>query len=89
MPKREENIDASLENIEKVVEERSDPTEKLLLAVESIGQIDTNIDQDRGDLEQSVSWYNMAINLLNEGKNEEAIFTFEKSIVSFQVVKSN
>ncbi len=78
--KRAENIDASLENIEKVVEEKSDPTEKLLLAAESIGQIDTNIDQDRGDLEQSVSWYNMAINLLNEGKNEEAISTFEKSI---------
>ena len=58
---RAENIDASLESIEKVVEEKSDPTEKLLVAAESIGQIDTNIDQDRGDLEQSVL-HNMAIN---------------------------
>ncbi len=78
--KRAENIDDSYENTVKHVEEKSDPTEKLLEAAESIGQIDTSTDRDRGDFDQSVSWYNMAINLLNEGKNEEAISTFEKCI---------
>ena len=78
--KRAESIDASSETIAEIVEEQSDPTEKLLVAAESIRQIDTSIDQDRGDFDQSVSWYNMAINLLNEGKNEEAISTFEKCI---------
>ena len=33
-----------------------------------------------GDLEEAAGWYNMGINLLTEGKNDEAISSFEKAI---------
>jgi len=78
--KRAENIENSLENITIEVEEEVDSTEKLLVAAESIQHSESTIEEERGDLEQSISWYNMAINLLNQGKNEEAISTFEKCI---------
>ena len=36
--------------------------------------------EERGSLDDSLGWYNMGINLLNEGKNEEALSSFEKAI---------
>ena len=36
--------------------------------------------EERGNLEDSLGWYNMGINLLNEGKNDEALSSFEKAI---------
>ncbi len=36
--------------------------------------------EERGNLEDSLGWYNMGINLLNEGKNNEALSSFEKAI---------
>ncbi|MBJ28703.1 MAG: hypothetical protein CMB61_01415 [Euryarchaeota archaeon] len=78
--KRAENIDDSIENITIEVEEEMNSTEKLIEIAESIHHSESNFEEDRGDFEQSVSWYNMAINLLNEGKNEESISTFEKCI---------
>ncbi|MBI87530.1 MAG: hypothetical protein CMB67_00660 [Euryarchaeota archaeon] len=56
-----------------------DATEALLQAVEdsqSLQQEEPVI----GDLEEAAGWYNMGINLLTEGKNDEAISSFEKAI---------
>ena len=36
--------------------------------------------EERGSLDDSLGWYNMGINLLNEGKNDEALSSFEKAI---------
>ncbi len=36
--------------------------------------------EERGSLEDSLGWYNMGINMLNEGKNNEALSSFEKAI---------
>ena len=36
--------------------------------------------EERGSLDDSLGWYNMGINLLNEGKNNEALSSFEKAI---------
>ena len=59
--------------------EQQDPAEALILAVE---EAQTTILQEdtRGDLEDAVGWYNMGINLLNEGKHDEALRSFEKAI---------
>ena len=53
--------------------------EALILAVEEVQSAETETDS-RGDLDDAVSWYNMGINLLGEGKNDEALSSFEKAI---------
>jgi tetratricopeptide (TPR) repeat protein len=56
-----------------------DSTEALILAVEE-AQSNASTEPERGDLDEAVGWYNMGINLLNEGKNDEALSSFEKAI---------
>ena len=56
-----------------------DSTEALILAVEEV-QSNVQVEPERGDLDEAVGWYNMGINLLSEGKNDEAISSFEKAI---------
>jgi len=53
--------------------------ESLILAVEEVRSSKTD-DSSHGDLEDAIGWYNMGINLLNDGKNDEAISSFEKAI---------
>lgn len=60
-----------------VVDEAS--TEALILAAEA-AQSNAPTEPERGDLDEAVGWYNMGINLLSEGKNDEAISSFEKAI---------
>ena len=60
-------------------EEVKDPTEALMVAVED-AQNRFVEEETRGDLEDAVGWYNMGINLLNEGKHDEALRSFEKAI---------
>ena len=55
-----------------------DDGEMLLIAAEEV-RTSTQI-EERGDLEDSLGWYNMGINLLNEGKNDDALSSFEKAI---------
>ena len=56
-----------------------DSTEALIQAAQDYETIDHDI-PERGDLEESLGWYNMGINLMSEGKNDEAISSFEKAI---------
>ena len=56
-----------------------DSAEALLQAAQDYQTIDHDL-PDRGDLEESLGWYNMGINLMSEGKNDEAISSFEKAI---------
>jgi len=56
-----------------------DATEALMLAVEEV-RSKAPEEPERGDIEQAVGWYNMGINLLGDGKNDEAISSFEKAI---------
>ena len=51
----------------------------LILAVEE-AKVTTSETPSRGDLDDAVGWYNMGINLLGEGKNDEALSSFEKAI---------
>ena len=56
-----------------------DMAEALILAVEDVQSVEAET-HSRGDLDDAVSWYNMGINLLGEGKNDEALSSFEKAI---------
>ena len=76
--KRADNLDSEPLPAPLVVEENDfDPAEALLMAVEDIQAVE-KIPQ--GDLDEAVGWYNMGINLLGEGKNDEALSSFEKAI---------
>ena len=55
-----------------------DDDEFLLIAAEETRHVPEF--EERGSLDDSLGWYNMGINLLNEGKNEEALSSFEKAI---------
>ena len=55
-----------------------DDDELLLIAADEVRSIP--VVEERGSLDDSLGWYNMGINLLNEGKNEEALSSFEKAI---------
>ncbi|MBU38864.1 MAG: hypothetical protein CMA59_05020 [Euryarchaeota archaeon] len=68
-----------LPEIAQVETNEDDLAEALLLAVEEVQSTETETDS-RGDLDDAVSWYNMGINLLGEGKNDEALSSFEKAI---------
>ena len=56
-----------------------DPADALMLAVEEAKLNTVDVDT-RSDLDDAVGWYNMGINLLNEGKHDEALSSFEKAI---------
>lgn len=78
--KRADGIESSTRPEIPVVESpEDDPAEALLLAVDDL-QSEEGEPVSRGDLDEAVSWYNMGINLLGEGKNDEALSTFEKAI---------
>ena len=55
-----------------------DDDELLLIAADEVRSIP--VVEERGSLDDSLGWYNMGINLLNEGKNNEALSSFEKAI---------
>ena len=55
-----------------------DDEELLLIAADEVRL--APVVEERGSLDDSLGWYNMGINLLNEGKNEEALSSFEKAI---------
>tara|TARA_B100001123_G_scaffold130106_1_gene151142 strand:+ start:21671 stop:22849 length:1179 start_codon:yes stop_codon:yes gene_type:complete len=59
--------------------EEMDPADALMLAVEEAKLNTVDVDT-RSDLDDAVGWYNMGINLLNEGKHDEALSSFEKAI---------
>ena len=78
--KRAEGIESEAPSeIPHVETNEEDLAEALILAVEAVHSAKTDTDS-RGDLDDAVGWYNMGINLLGEGKNDEAISSFEKSI---------
>ena len=55
-----------------------DDDELLLIAADEVRSVP--VAEERGSLEDSMGWYNMGIKLLNEGKNDEALSSFEKAI---------
>ena len=55
-----------------------DDDELLLIAADEVRS--APVVEERGSLDASLGWYNMGINLLNEGKNDEALSSFEKAI---------
>lgn len=55
-----------------------DDDEMLLIAADELRSAPEA--EERGSLNDSLGWYNMGINLLNEGKNDEALSSFEKAI---------
>ena len=78
--KRAEGIESEPpREIPHIETNEEDLAEALILAVEAVHSAKTETDS-RGDLDDAVGWYNMGINLLGEGKNDEAISSFEKSI---------
>ena len=66
-------LDKSTDNQDVV-----DDDELLLIAADEVRSIP--VVEERGSLDDSLGWYNMGINLLNEGKNDEALSSFEKAI---------
>ena len=68
--------DPEITNLE--IEER-DSTDDLLSAAEEV-QATPIETASRGDLDDAIGWYNMGINLLGEGNNDEALSSFEKAI---------
>ena len=78
--KRAEGIESEPpREIPHVESNEEDMAEALILAVEDVQSVETETNS-RGDLDDAVSWYNMGINLLGEGKNDEALSSFEKAI---------
>lgn len=55
-----------------------DDDELLLIAADEVRS--APVVEERGSLDDSLGWYNMGINLLNDGKNDEALSSFEKAI---------
>ena len=55
-----------------------DDDDLLLIAADEVRSVP--VVEERGSLDDSLGWYNMGINLLNEGKNDEALSSFEKAI---------
>ena len=55
-----------------------DDDELFLIAADEVRSVP--VAEERGSLEDSMGWYNMGIKLLNEGKNDEALSSFEKAI---------
>ena len=55
-----------------------DDDELFLIAADEVRSVP--VAEERGSIEDSMGWYNMGIKLLNEGKNDEALSSFEKAI---------
>jgi len=78
--KRADSIESESENETTNPEtEERDSTDALLSAVEEFRAAPAE-PVSRGDVDEAVGWYNMGINLLAEGKNDEALSSFEKAI---------
>ena len=78
--KRAHGIDNEIStSVEPDPIEEIDPADALMLAVEE-AKLNTLEADSATDLEDAVGWYNMGINLLNEGKHDEALSSFEKAI---------
>ena len=60
------------------IDDDVDDDELLLIAADEVRS--APVVEERGSLDDSLGWYNMGINLLNEGKNDEALSSFEKAI---------
>ena len=73
----ENNAESEPEKIKSTHDELDDD-ELLLIAADEVRSVP--VVDERGSLEDSLGWYNMGINLLNEGKNDEALSSFEKAI---------
>jgi len=61
------------------IDEEDKSDESLILAVEEV-KSSLSDEPSHGDMEDAIGWYNMGINLLNDGKNDDAISSFEKAI---------
>jgi len=61
-----------------IIADIHDDDELLLIAADEVRSVPEV--EERGNLDDSLGWYNMGINLLNEGKHEEALSSFEKAI---------
>ena len=73
----DKNVQSEPEIIEQT-HDSVDEDEILLVAADEVRSVP--VIEERGNLDDSLGWYNMGINLLNEGKNEEALSSFEKAI---------
>ena len=60
------------------IHDNVDDDELLLIAADEVRS--APVVEERGSLDDSLGWYNMGINLLNDGKNDEALSSFEKAI---------
>ena len=78
--KRAESIESEPpEEIYHVETQEEDLADALILAVEDVKSVEIE-PVSRGDMDDAIGWYNMGINLLGEGKNDEALSSFEKAI---------
>jgi len=78
--KRAESIESEpTEEIDHIETPEEDLADALILAVEEAQTVETK-PKSRDDLDDAIGWYNMGINLLGEGKNDEALSSFEKAI---------
>jgi len=78
--KRAEGIESEPpEEIYPVETQEEDLADALILAVEEAQSVQIE-PVSRGDMDDAIGWYNMGINLLGEGKNDEALSSFEKAI---------
>ena len=85
--KRAESIEMDANPEEEPLPEESsvedlnhdDTSDALMIAVEE-AQSRQLQEEPRSDLEDAIGWYNMGINLMNEGKHDEALSSFEKAI---------
>ncbi len=62
-----------------VKEIEQDDVEALMIAAEEV-QSKMEEKEPTRDLEDAIGWYNMGINLMNEGKHDDALSSFEKAI---------
>jgi tetratricopeptide (TPR) repeat protein len=78
--KRAESIESEpTEEIDHIETPEEDLADALILALEEAQTVETK-PKSRDDLDDAIGWYNMGINLLGEGKNDEALSSFEKAI---------
>ena len=78
--KRAEAIDIEPPKEEIHMELNDDDIIASLIIAAEDAQTTENSEQVRGNLDDSIGWYNMGIKLLTEGNNDEALSSFEKAI---------
>ena len=82
--KRAERLDSEIDEQNfselgtKLYQDGDENNELLLIAADKARS--APVVEERGSLDDSLGWYNMGINLLNEGKNDEALSSFDKAI---------